>query len=48
MKAMGSEDLCVWADGTWCYVEELETMTHMSDDFRIVPIDSPEYEQILA
>lgn len=28
-----SEDICVWADKTWCYGHELHTMTHMSDDY---------------
>lgn len=22
-----------WPDGTWCYLHELEQMSHMSDDF---------------
>lgn len=22
-----------WADGTWCYDEDLDDMTHMSDDY---------------
>lgn len=25
--------ICVWPNGTWCYHDELEEMTHMSDDF---------------
>lgn len=25
----------VWPDGTWCYGDELEEMTHMSDDYQV-------------
>lgn len=25
--------ICYWPDGTWCYRQELEQMSHMSDDF---------------
>lgn len=42
---MNDEDICVWADGTWCYGEELEEMTHMSDDFRVIKYsDFPDSE----
>lgn len=27
-----------WADGTWCDEEDLEGMTHMSDDFLVIEI----------
>ena len=39
------EDLFVWSDYTWCYREELEQMAHMSDDFRIIYVDTQEYEE---
>lgn len=43
-----SEDVCVWADGTWCLREEVEEyMMFMSDDYRVIPVDSPEYDQFL-
>jgi hypothetical protein len=44
---MNSEDILVWADGTWCYAEELEEMNHMSDDFAVLPVDSEPYNQFL-
>ena len=25
--------ICIWPDGTWCYLHESEQMSHMSDDF---------------
>jgi predicted transglutaminase-like protease len=27
------EFICVWSNGTWCYEEEVESMTHLSDDY---------------
>jgi hypothetical protein len=43
---MSSEDICLWADGTWCYLFELEEMNHMSEDYEIIPVDSPRYEDV--
>ena len=35
-----SELHAVWADGTFCLFEDLEEMTHMSDDFELrVPLE---------
>lgn len=34
---MNPDDLCVWPDGTYCNRSELSEMTHMSDDFVIIP-----------
>ena len=28
----------VWADGTWCFDEELEEMTHLSDDYMSIEL----------
>ena len=41
------EDICLWADGTWCYWEELERMSHMSDDYELIAWDSPRAEEIV-
>lgn len=40
------EDAILWADGTWCYREELEQMTHMSDDYQVFFVGTPEWEQV--
>ena len=37
------EDIFLWCDDTWCYREEIEYMGHMSDDFRIIYVDTEEY-----
>lgn len=29
----------IWPDGTWCELEEAETMTWMSDDYFVVDLD---------
>lgn len=31
------EFVCQWPDGTWCFPEELFEMSHMSDDYEMVP-----------
>ncbi len=35
LEAIDSEQICIWADGTWCWKDELGEMTHMSDDYAV-------------
>ena len=30
--------ICVWSDYTWCYEEDLESYTHMSDDYMRISV----------
>ena len=46
-KILG-DDVCLWPDGTWCYYDEIEEMSHMSDDFEIVPVDSARYHEVVG
>lgn len=39
-------DIHLWPDGTWCYTDELEDFTWMSDDYQIIREDTPEWELI--
>lgn len=32
-RPMSNQFISVWADGSWCYDDELSEMTHKSDDF---------------
>jgi hypothetical protein len=32
------EKICVWPDYTWCYEEDLEEYSHLSDDFMLLEI----------
>jgi len=42
------EDICIWADGSWCYRYDLEEyLTWMSDDFSIIKEDSVEWRQLV-
>lgn len=34
--------------GTWCYGEELDSFSHMSDDYEVVPYGTPKYAAIEA
>jgi len=40
-----SEDLILWADGTWAYREDMDDMAHMSDDYQIIFFESPIYDE---
>lgn len=40
LRLPDSEDLLIWADGTWCYRYELSEFNHMSDDYELVEFDS--------
>jgi hypothetical protein len=41
----------VWPDDmsgpTWCYRFELGEMSHMSDDFAVLPVSSPQHQAFL-
>lgn len=41
------DDIFVWSDGTWCFREDLEEMSHMSDDYLVVREGSQEYDSFL-
>jgi hypothetical protein len=43
IKPVDPDDAIIWPDGTWCFRHELVTMTHMSDDYRIIPVDTLDY-----
>jgi hypothetical protein len=45
--SMDLEDICVWADDTWCYRYEVEEMSHMSDDYQILFFDTEPYNRFL-
>ncbi len=40
-----NEDICLWPDGTWCYGEELEEYTWMSDDFEVIKYMTERYQE---
>lgn len=42
-------DVFLWPDGTWCFRHDaLEYYAHMSDDYRVIPEDSDEWEEFFA
>lgn len=47
MSKRNLEDIMLWSDGTWCYRYEVEEMTHMSDDYEILYMDSPMWIEIM-
>jgi hypothetical protein len=39
--------VCIFADGTWCWDDELVDMEHMSDDFALVHVAEYEHGQTM-
>ena len=46
VRAISAADVCLWPDGTWCLHEDLGEYGHMSDDYEVVPWDSPRAAEI--
>lgn len=44
---MSSEDVMLWADGTWCYRSELHEMSFMSDDYEVLPLFTPRWFEVV-
>ena len=44
---VSADDIMVWSDdmlgATWCYRHELEEMSHMSDDYTTLYLDSEDW-----
>ena len=46
-RNVDNEDICLWADGTWCYAEIVEEyLTFMSDDFERIKFDSARWHEV--
>jgi len=43
MTTPHSEDIFLWPDGTWCYREEKSQLTHLSDDYEVLPFESADW-----
>lgn len=46
IQPISKEDIMLWSDGTWCYREDLPEYQYMSDDFYVVSVSDPMYEDI--
>ena len=42
-----SDDIFLWADGTWCYRSDYLEYLWMSDDFLVLNVDTPEYHEFV-
>lgn len=45
---MNGEEICLWADGTWCYWDQLIEYSYMSDDYTILKFGTEEYDAFMA
>ena len=43
-----SEYIVLWPDDTWCYMDELCEMSHMSDDYQLIPCDAPQAIKVIG
>lgn len=41
------DDVFVWPDGFWCFREEHSDDDSLSDDFEVLRVDTPEYDEFL-
>ena len=39
------ESICIWSDGTYCAYEDLNEYAHMSDDYKLIEFNSPEWHE---
>ena len=43
-----ADDICLWSDGTSCFVDELkEFLSFMSDDFEVIRLGTSRYDEVL-
>lgn len=40
-----SEDVLQWPDGSWCFRYELYYMSHVGDDYTVLPYGSVDYDK---
>lgn len=48
IRPISQEDIFVWPDGAWCYRYELAEMTHMSDDYEVVPFGTSRHAEVTS
>lgn len=46
IRPVSNEDIFEWPDGTWCFRENYDEMGHMSDDFLVIPVGDPAWDDI--
>lgn len=48
LRPAAGNDVVRWPDGTWCYRDDLPEYTWMSDDYEVIPHESPEWDLIVG
>ena len=48
ITAVSAEDIFLWPDGVWCFRSDLSEYQYKSDDFEVVPFETPRWFQISA
>ncbi len=41
------ENVCLWANGTWCFKSSIEEYSWMSDDYAVITPDSQEFQDLI-
>ncbi len=41
------ENICIWADGTWCFQGSVEEYHWMSDDYAVITPESKEFQDLM-
>ncbi len=47
IKPISDEDVIVWPDGFWVFRSELPSFSHRSDDYMVIPAESPDWHNFL-
>lgn len=42
---LAQDDILLWADGNWCYGDELSQMSHLSDDYQVLVYWTEEWQK---
>jgi hypothetical protein len=44
---MDENDILLWPDGTWCYRYELTRHADKGDDYRVIPVGTQAWEDVV-
>lgn len=46
VRKVDPDDIVLWPDGTTCFVHERHEYNHKSDDYEIVPFNTPRWREL--
>lgn len=46
IQPISDDDVFEWPEGTWCFRHAAGEYWYMSDDYRVIPVGSPEWDDV--